>query len=190
MDAPTLGKTLRDATRPDHRRLDHHPLLAPLVRHDLDLTAYANALAALHAAQSRAEAIIAQALATHCPDYPFTPRLADLEADLADLGRRPLGLAIAPLAPAAGPAALMGQLYVLEGSLLGAQVIAYQIARTLPQAPHRYFTVRDVEHRWSRFTQFAVYLCPPLEQEQAMAAALAMFRFFREHLDDCQARLG
>jgi len=45
---PALHRHLRQATKQPHHVLDHHPLLAPLLRKELSVMQYGNALAALH----------------------------------------------------------------------------------------------------------------------------------------------
>lgn len=182
-----LAEALRQATRAEHHRLDHHPLLAPLVRADIDPARYGDALAGLHGAQAATEAALIAGLARLALDYPLTPRLPDLEADLASLGRAPWPLrAEAPAVPE-HPAALVGALYVLEGALMGARLIARQLAAHLPQAPLRYFGHGALAPRWPQFLGFAAGVCPQQHHDQACAAARATFKFYRHHLDRCLA---
>lgn len=177
----TLLEHLRQASRQDHHELDHHPLLAPLVRDDLDRTAYVRALAALSGAQAAAEGAAAAALPRLAPDYPWRSRLAALRADLAELGG---GETIwrGDIPAPDSPGQLLGLLYVLEGSRLGARVIARQLARHLADAPNRYFAGETVD--WERFRTWAESLDPQLP-DQAAAAARAWFDLYRRHLDAC-----
>lgn len=153
--APLLA-TLRQATRQDHRALDHHPRLVRLVRPGLDLTGYTDSLLALASPQAALEARVAADLAHLGHDYPLAPRLPALERDLAQLGaasRSSLGLA--PVAEVT-PAALLGRLYVLEGSRLGARPIAARVRASLGEAaPLAYFGNAAGEQRWSGFLAFA-----------------------------------
>lgn len=180
MDA--LAAQCRAATRQAHHALDHHPLLAPLVRPGLSLTEYAQALAALYAPQAALESM----LAGFAPAEDFPPRLPRLEADLAALGLAPEPLR-APPPRAEDASARLGCLYVLEGSNLGAAFIAKALAKHLPDAPRHFFAGGADPLRWERFWRFA-HACRP-EAERMIAAACATFAFYRSHLDACLAAL-
>lgn len=180
-----LRVRLREATKSAHRGLDHHPLLAPLVRDGLTLAAYARALAALHAPQAALEALLATAI----PVADFPPRRHDLAADLAELGVAPYALS-ADLPAAPDAARRIGLLYVIEGSNLGGAVIARRLAETLPQAPCRFFAGSGGPPRWERFWQFAAATLPPNGAAAACAAACTAFDFYRQHLDACSRRAG
>ncbi|MFN3884508.1 MAG: biliverdin-producing heme oxygenase [Rhodocyclaceae bacterium] len=179
-EAPAAGlaAALRAATKADHHALDHHPLLAPLVRPGLTLADYGRALAALHGPQAALEAL----LAGFAPAKDFPPRLPVLEADLAALGLPPQPLRAAP--PAADDdSSRIGLMYVLEGSNLGGAVIARQLARYLPRTPCAFFSGGGGEERWRRFWEFA-FNCE-IGLAAACAAARAAFAFYRAHLDAC-----
>ena len=140
-----LAQTLRNATREAHHALDHHPLLAPLVRRDLNEKAYANALAALSAPHQWVE----QMLGGFAPNPPFTPRWPRLCMDLQWLGRPSLPLGATP-PPLVSPAEKLGALYVLEGSRLGAAAIARVIARNLPdKVPTHFFSPASADDQWA-----------------------------------------
>ncbi|MCX8016629.1 MAG: biliverdin-producing heme oxygenase [Rhodocyclaceae bacterium] len=174
---------LRAATREAHHALDHHPLLAPLVRPGLNLADYGRALASLHAPQAALERL----LAGFAPAADFPPRLAALEADLAALGLAPQPLRATP-PEAADEAARIGLLYVLEGSNLGAAVIARQLARHLPDAPRAFFGGGSGAARWERFWRFVAAIRP--DAAAAAQAARAACDFYRRHLDGCEQALG
>lgn len=178
-----LPEALRQATRAAHHDLDHHPLLAPLVREGLSLATYADALAGLHGIQAAAEQAAAAGL--NDGSYPWQPRLADLTADLAALGRTPWPRTPPP-PQCSAPGSIIGLMYVLEGSRLGAQVIARQLALQLPHAPHRFFTgpPRD----WSAFTVWAASQDAPAIRATVLTSAQAWFAAWRQHLDECAER--
>jgi len=181
-----LAGHLRETTRAAHRALDHHPLLAPLVRPGLGTEDYARALAALHGPHAALEAL----LAGFAPAEDFPPRLPDLDADLAALGVAPGYLRIETPAPADN-AARIGLMYVIEGSNLGAAVIARQLATSLPPAaPRAFFAGFGGTARWQRFWRFTAPHCPPGTHDSVAASACAAFAFYRRHLDDCLARQG
>lgn len=171
---------MRRATRDGHRCLDHHPLLTPLVAPASSRGHYARALAALHGPQAALEA----RLADFAPQADFPPRLPDLVADLADLGVSAFPLCAEP-PDAPSPAALIGLMYVLEGSNLGGSVIARCLASSHPQAPRRFFDGADATNRWQRFWALAATWCPPTQADLAIDAAGATFIWYRRHLDGC-----
>lgn len=188
-----LHGRLRQATRATHHVLDHHPLLAPLVRSGLTRRQYGHALAALYPVHERVEAGILAFLARRPGLFDFEPRrkLVALASDLAALGQVPLPAgADFPAPDSLG--ALIGVLYVIEGSTLGGQVIA----RTLRQSsddnlPVAFFTHYgdQVLPRWQAFLAFAER-CPAGEIELAAHSAVALFQAISSHLDTCLPRLA
>jgi len=135
------------------------------------------------------EAVILSGLAEQALEYPFRTRLTALEHDLLELNLAPLPLSAALPAevvpPASEDAALLGYLYVIEGSKLGARMLGRQIASTLPTAPRRFFSAASDPSSWADFCAYADARCPPARQAEAVKAALTMFDFFRAHLDAC-----
>jgi heme oxygenase len=173
---------LREATRPAHRALDHHPLLAPLARTPLTEKDYAKALAALHGPQRAIENV----LRGFAPEMQFPPRLADLEADLKALCTSPFQL-MAELPRLDSVDQLIGAMYVIEGSNLGGAVIARLLDESLPAAiPRLFFANSGGNARWGKFWEFAAGYC--LEANFAITAEAACFTFglYKEHLDQCQ----
>ncbi|MBQ1784269.1 MAG: biliverdin-producing heme oxygenase [Gammaproteobacteria bacterium] len=173
-----LAALLREATKSAHRALDHHPLLAPLVRRTLTMADYADALAGLHAPQAALE----QLLAGFAPVEDFKPRLPDLRADLASLSVLPPPLGATPPC-ASGVAARIGIMYVIEGSNLGGAAIARVLETSLPVAPRAFFGGAGGAERWRRFWRFADAWHP--DPDIAVAAARETFGFFHHHLDSC-----
>lgn len=188
---PTLPAVLRDATRQLHHLLDHHVLLAPLLRADLDHLAYRAALRALHAINAPLEARLADYLAARHPafDYAGRRRADALAADIRWLGSEP------PPPAWDGPAIrndaeLAGCLYVIEGSNLGGQVIYRQVAERLgvtPEGGGRYFHGHGGRARevWDDFWHFAATICPPDAHGEAAAAAAGLFGDYLRLLDAC-----
>jgi heme oxygenase (biliverdin-IX-beta and delta-forming) len=188
MPASMLLSTLRSATQNAHRNLDQHALLAPLLSPHLTLEAYAASLYALHGVQSVSEATITSALVELNLDYAFQTRLAALEHDLQELHLAPPplpALAAGTLPPVSEIADLLGYMYVIEGSKLGARMLGRQIASTLPSAPRHYFGDISNPANWANFCAYAEAQCPPTQQTQAVKAAITMFDFYRTHLDTC-----
>jgi heme oxygenase (biliverdin-IX-beta and delta-forming) len=177
---PRLAKWLRDMTRSDHHALDHHPLLAVLVRPAITLDDYSVALAALYGAYDAVET----ALSGFAPDEEFPRRTPDIASDLDELGYPPFPLTVQSTYPDS-PAARIGMMYVIEGSNLGGRVIANHLSRHLPSGtPMRFFGKADGEERWERFWRFAHQKCPDQYHSIAVAAARDTFGLFRKHLDN------
>lgn len=113
-----LRQTLRAATHDIHERLHRHPALAAVQAGDIDGVAYLRLLARLygfHIGFERAARIQPE-------------RSVWLEKDLVALGISPEQLATLPLCRGfptlAPPEALLGALYVVEGSALGGVALA------------------------------------------------------------------
>lgn len=187
----SLRQALREATKEPHRELDHHPLMAALLRPQVTLGDYADALAALHGAYAAAEAGILAFLALRPGlfDYAGRLKLPALESDLAMLGRVPVSHR-APLDVPHSLGELIGVLYTIEGSTLGGQVIARQLAENLgvgiPLSFYRCYG-DAVLPRWQAFLEFAEAACPESELDLALAGAVSCFEAFRRQLDDCQS---
>jgi heme oxygenase len=131
-------RTLRDATRSHHDRVD-----AAFGDFDLgERGAYTAFLSAHSAAVVPSEAMIATADLWN----GWTPRSAALIADLAELGAAPAPAM--PLVPPATTAELWGMIYVLEGSRLGGVVLAERVG---PGLPRRYLESRHVDGGWRAF---------------------------------------
>jgi len=182
-----LHRRLRHATKLPHHFLDHHPVLLPLIRSDLSIVQYGDALAALHDIYAQAEAWVLEFLAQNSGlfDYDSRRKLPALEADLGALRRSPVeNHIIFAASPTIG--SLIGILYTLEGSTLGGQFIA----RNLNELPHAALPMRFFSgygeltwQRWQNFLQFADAACPIDEYERATAAAVSLFGTLKTHLD-------
>jgi heme oxygenase len=186
-----LHDKLRQTAKAPHRLVDHHPLLAPLLRDDLTLGQYGGALAALHGVYAPLEAGIDGFLSIRPElfDYHTRRKLPSLNDDLAELGCLPCEREMRYPVPAT-VADLIGVLYIVEGSAMGGQ----SIARCLRQGgfdklPMRFFSGRG-EHagaRWHAFLAFADASCLAAESKSAALTVAAMFRSIKEHLDACQS---
>ncbi len=188
-----IHQSLRQATKQLHHTLDHHPLLAPLLRPELTREQYGNALAALYGIQQHAEKGILAFLEKHPAgfDYQSRRKVWALDADLAALGRSPIDIATSfPLPQSVG--ALVGVLYVIEGSTQGGRMIA-RLLQALPIAPLpvAYFSVygNACAQKWAEFLQFAERQNSDEEMEAAVATAVRAFEAIQCHLDACFFRL-
>lgn len=192
----SLLARLRAATHHDHHRLDRHPRLSRLLDRDLDREGYADALAGLYGAQSSLEAAVCLGLErlgvspSDSGGYCLDARAPALRDDLARLGANPAGCPMTPLAVPERLETLIGLLYVLEGSRLGARVIARHVRASLgPAAPLRFFAEADGAAHWLGWRAFAERAM--LENElaglacidEAAHGAKAAFALFRHSLD-------
>lgn len=175
---------MRAETRELHRQLDHHHILKPLLSTDVTLAQYQRALLALHAVTAPAENSIGKYL-ENCSlpmDYAPHRREPDLLRDLEYFG-------LPPARPAwDGPpidstGALIGCLYVLEGSTKGGRLIFNRLNERLgveARMGGRFFSGygRPGEELWLEFWRFAETHCPTEEIERACGGANALFRSY------------
>lgn len=182
-----LHHRLRQATRGPHHDLDHHPILAALIRPDLGLSEYGKALSALHGVYSVAELWILDYLSQHSVpfDYALRRKLPALESDLAELGRNPISAQM-EFAAEQRLGALVGVLYTIEGSTLGGQFIARSLSKIEGVAwPTAFFSgYGNLSHqRWQAYLSFADACCPKAEYDLAAATAAFLFQSIKNHLD-------
>ena len=192
MNPPALpGKTclrsiLREKTRDDHRRLDHHPLLGPLVRPGLTREHYGRVLLTFSWIYEHVDARLQMALDQFVGELPFhmSDRRGWLHADLDQLGllsqsqNSPLHAWTVP--PITSPAQLIGHLYVVEGSTLGGQVIARLVHEGIgitPESGGRFFHghgAKTIEH-WESLWTLAGTLVSAGDEPPCAQAASQLF---------------
>jgi heme oxygenase len=135
LDPASRLARLRRGTSATHARIETIPALARLLAPGLGTADYVAVLRAMHAFLAGIEPAVARALAT----WPDAAALLDgsrpraLAEDLAWFG----ATTPPPIDPPALPdtEAALGALYVIEGSGLGARVIARHLADTLGVSP-------------------------------------------------------
>ncbi|WGI24076.1 biliverdin-producing heme oxygenase [Halomonas alkaliantarctica] len=183
MSNPTLSEWLKRETRADHRRVDQHPALKPLLKRDLTLPEYATALSALYVPIASLEEALSIGLTALGAHYPLTQRAALLKADMDQLGQHASVPHCASLPKSM--ASIVGMLYVLEGSRLGGAMIARHVKRVMgDQVPLRFFTTHPLEEaQWADFWHFAEYHCPPPTWPAVLAGAQQAFTLFMQELE-------
>jgi len=191
-DATSLGLVLRTATRSAHHVIDHHPLLAPLVRPDLSLEHYGRVLRTFLWVYTPLQDALTRRIEQIGHGFELADRVGWLQEDFASLG---LGGELPP-DPWQVPAMdstekLVGALYVVEGSTLGGQVIARQISASLgltAQHGARFFNGwgEQTETRWSSFWRYADEICRAADHPAAAVAAVTFFDALRRGLDRAQ----
>lgn len=179
---------LRQATHGAHVSLNHHPLLAGIVRPAYTLTTYARVLVAYFHLYRSLETAITDFMddAALTFDYAARCKTPLLAADLRVLGidaddpawRPPQPLGAVPIMNAAQ---LVGVLYTIEGATLGGQVITRHIEANLGLAIDsgaRFFNGYGIrtEAHWSQFEAFMESACGSAD-ERACAALSARATF-------------
>jgi heme oxygenase len=182
-----LHTCLRSATKGPHHQLDHHKLLAPLVRDDLTVEQYGKALAILHSVFAPLEDGIECFLMSHPEMFDYRPRrkIPALRSDLAALAREPWDVAMRyPVPETIGE--LVGVLYTVEGTTKGGQHIV-RCLRQFDGLPTRFFSGygEDTETRWDEFLAFADAACPVADHPSAAVSAVSLFHAIKAHLDEC-----
>jgi len=181
--APHVRLSLRRATEEVHERLHGARPFAAIAERRLDRDRYAALLGALHGFHDQLERSCGAAWG----DAPRSPdRVAQLEADLDHLGRRPAKRETAWTPPAGGEAAL-GCLYVAQGSTLGGRVIHRQLDYLLAGAAGRRFFAGSPEDggRWRALCGLLEHArSSPARLEAMVAGAQAAFALFETCLDD------
>jgi heme oxygenase len=182
---------IRAETRAAHRAIDHHPLLAPLVRDGLTARIYGDALAALYAPLQVLEEWVVPLATLERGWVSYQSRLSLLAADLAVLERTPIPMRIEQV-PVIGIPERFGLLYVLEGSRLGGAMIGRQLAKSqlaknmysgVPQ--HFFADHQSVEHWQSFWVALTAQQFSEAELERVVAGAHAGFSVYLNHLNDC-----
>lgn len=196
LPSSVLGEILRNATRGAHHAIDHHALLAPLVRQDLSLEHYGRVLRGFLWLYTPLQEALVLGIERAGGGFELADRVGWLRADLDRLG---LAGELPPdpwqPPPMDNAERLVGALYVVEGSTLGGQVIARRIAASLgltAQHGARFFNGwgEQTNARWSAFWRFADTLCEPAGHGAAAVAAVAFFDALRRGLDRSQEWRG
>jgi heme oxygenase len=186
---------LRRATHDQHILLNKHAMLADLTSPDLALPVYRMLLIAYAYLYQSVEARIEQFLTTYPDIFDYTVRrkLPWLRADLEffqidmEVADPDVPLMRAPEITQLGQ--LVGVLYVIEGSTLGAQFISRHL-----QEHHglgdgggaRFFTGygENTQLRWQEFIEFSQIISSDAVQCQAAEqAACQIFQLFNQVLD-------
>lgn len=178
MNRGPLLLALREATAAQHRRLEAATPFDPQFPTAHGYRAHLEALARVHPPLELALDVAHDWQRLGLSDWPARRRAALLEADLRDLGASPT----APSAiPEVGPLPrAVGCLYVLEGSLLGGQLVAKRLQEAgLGALPTRYLLADGVAPgpRFASFCAFAEALAAgePAFIARAVAGAADCF---------------
>ncbi|SCY21012.1 biliverdin-producing heme oxygenase [Microvirga guangxiensis] len=183
----TLLERLKIETRPAHDRIE---LAMDLERRIASRDGYRSLLIRFYGFHSAWE----QAASNLAPDRDFFERRRKtrlLAKDLSALGlsddeiiRLPQ---CAPLMPMPSPAAMLGSMYVVEGSTLGGAVIAREVERNLglgPETGCAYFKSygRDIAVMWKQFGTKLLEASSPEADDVIVEAAQKTFDVMHDWL--------
>lgn len=188
-----LHLRLRQATQQSHLDIERHPLLAPLLRPDLDRAAYCRVLQAFRSFYLACEPGLDDGLAARslCQSvqYQYRARAQLLAHDLQDLGAT--GGATQGYSRAGGsviqqsPEHILGWLYVLEGATQGGRLIAPKVSRALGLDEGfgaRYFHLY-IHDQWQLFKTLMEQCQAAYQQPLVIEGALAAFEHLGVHLE-------
>ncbi|CAA7625737.1 biliverdin-producing heme oxygenase [Magnetospirillum sp. UT-4] len=173
--------TLRDSTRADHALVESLPRMRRLFADDFRVDEFRDLLTRMLALHAPLEAVLA---VDPGAAVGYLPRVPLLQAGLAALGADP-ALARPAAVPELGNAASRwGALYVIEGSILGGQLIHRHICRLFPDLPPAaaafYLPYGDAAGpQWQRVrSALDAALASPAQLDRAVTAARATFAAF------------
>lgn len=171
-----LRDRLRAATTDDHQRLDRQLGALDLT----GLSGYREFLEINTAALLPLEdALERNDVTTVFPDWPARSRRVAMLSDLAAVGgvARPL-----PPLGALGPAAVIGTMYVLEGSRLGARYLLKTVMQSADPTIRNataYLAHGEGQRLWQSFlVRLEAFDLTQGDEERAVEAARAAFAFF------------
>ncbi|MGF6493043.1 heme oxygenase [Luteibacter sp. 621] len=199
---------LRDRTRDAHDAAEASAGMHALMSGTMDEAGYAGLLAAQLALFRAWENERSAEITAIAPVWAYASRIPALEADL-ELAAAPVGARLrairadentqgpaapgetmsrtrrAPTGGAAG-AAFWGELYVIEGSALGGQVIVRHLRQRFSALAHQYYALGEsAPGRWRHFQRALDDALPDApSQHLALAGAQHMFARFQRTLQD------
>ncbi|MDE1460809.1 biliverdin-producing heme oxygenase [Spartinivicinus poritis] len=150
---PTILILLRQATHDIHQRLHKHPLLQPLVQQSLTKQHYILLLQAFERFYQSVE----KRTSSNTLYDDFQPNSNTITHDLITLGAQINPINEQPvIVIEKSESAILGMLYVLEGSKLGGQLIAQNIKNTLGYTEKNgtaffYGNGKQTGEQWHRF---------------------------------------
>jgi heme oxygenase len=198
-----IRQLLRAATHEIHVRLDNHPLLAGITKPDYSMLSYQQVLLGYFYLYRVLEKAISDAIARDALDFDYQARLKLpwLNTDLKFFNIEPLSVGhfwshgMKPFV-IRNAAELVGVLYAIEGSTLGGQVIARQVAKNFGLTSAnggRFFSGYGTQtaERWNAFEIFMQRSCLDADsQYQASGTAVTTFLLVERTLDEYHNQLS
>lgn len=180
-----IQKRFRSQTRSLHKDLDSLPSLRVLVSADVNNQKYLTALSRLFQPHAHLEFLVLDKLAVDEYDYVLRPRTSYLKQDLVNLNGEAHTFIPSPKNDVICDEAMIGFLYLLEGSKLGGMHILRNL-RTSGLNPNvtRFFeSSGDDKTSWESYWRFAQKLLQTEEQLDAAASfAERAFCFYISHV--------
>lgn len=187
-----LHRVLRERTTVSHREVEAHPWMRNLLMPALSREQYADVLYAFLAWYRGLESWLHPVAGAWPPDrvatrWSYQPRVPALEHDLSVLGGAPRSFPMPHVASEADPSAVLGVLYVVEGSTLGGRVIANRVRTALgPAVPVGHFLPGDGA-AWPAFVELMDAHAAHFDPVLAVEAACRTFDGLKRHLDACES---
>ena len=122
---------MRNGTQDLHSQIEEFPIYSALMKDQVTLGDYAQALEALSGFYANMELQLIFGLLHHFPKYNYVSRLNLLNHDLLALGIAKDIKPIQNIANLPNKAGILGLLYVVEGSTLGGQIITRHLKERL-----------------------------------------------------------
>ena len=192
----SLRVLLREATHDQHIRLHKHPLLATIMQPSHQLNDYHKLLLAYFGLYQFLEARIQQYLSNESVNFTYNERykLPWLVNDLTFFQIKPISLndlssTVHDFPAITSLGQLVGILYVLEGSTLGASHMSLKLAEQhslTSDAGSCFFNGYGdkTQPYWQQFIAFSDTLSGDIQQcQEALKAACETFELFSELLD-------
>jgi heme oxygenase (biliverdin-IX-beta and delta-forming) len=209
-------RLLRERTRAAHDAAEATAGMQALMSGAMDEAGYVDLLAAQRRLFREWEGERAAAIAAIATAWPYESRIPALDNDITAPGGVLVGATLGAItgpetatdpaaprekmsragrAPTGGcgadaiggvVAVFWGELYVIEGSALGAQVIVRHLRQRFPARPHHYYGLGEhAPGRWRRFQDTLDRALPDTASQQlALAGAQRMFARFQRTLQD------
>ena len=180
-NGPVLIRHLRESTIADHEAVE---AAMPLMRADLDAELYRRTLERVYGLVLPWEELAERTAAGRLGEMVRERSRRQLLArDLAVLGTDAATLPMAQLPEVGSKAALLGAMYVMEGSRLGGQLIARHVEAVLGERGRQSVTYfrgfgDATGAMWKRFVAVLEEDVPDTETERAVKAARQMFATF------------
>lgn len=176
-----IQKKFRSHTRSLHKELDILPALRFLVSPELDQIKYQLALESMLQPHAYLEAIVINTLSVNGSDYELSPRVSCLLKDLNNLGSDVTLYPVSPDNNCYSLEAMIGFLYLLEGSKLGGVYILKKL-RVMgfeSEITHFFETTHDEYSDWDSFWEFSqTILDTEAKVEKAASFSANAFRFY------------
>lgn len=180
-----IQKRFRSQTRALHKELDSLPSLRVLVSADVNNQQYLTALSRLFKPHAYLESVVLDKLAVDEFDYALSPRTSYLKQDLVNLSGETHAFIPFQKKEALCDEAMIGFLYLLEGSKLGGVHILRNLRKSGldSNVTHFFESSGDDKTSWESYWRFTQRLLETEEQLDAAASfAERAFCFYISHV--------